>query len=79
VVNPVTTPGRSCPSDSISSRGRAPRPEDAWRRVIGAGGSGVLLLHTNDRRRLQATVVDGLNRKDIPFDFDGSVVLLGNG
>lgn len=48
-------------------------------KLVGAGGSGFLLLHTNDRRRLRAVMLDaGLNEMDFSFDFDGSVVLLRN-
>jgi D-glycero-alpha-D-manno-heptose-7-phosphate kinase len=46
---------------------------------VGAGGSGFLLFHTTDRRRLRAVMVEaGLNEMDFGFDFDGSVVLLRN-
>jgi D-glycero-alpha-D-manno-heptose-7-phosphate kinase len=48
-------------------------------KLVGAGGSGFLLFHTNDRRRLRATMVEaGLSEMDFSFDFDGSVVLLRN-
>jgi D-glycero-alpha-D-manno-heptose-7-phosphate kinase len=46
-------------------------------KLVGAGGSGFLLFHTNDRRRLRATMLEtGLSEMDFSFDFDGSVVLL---
>ena len=49
-------------------------------KLVGAGGSGFLLLHTHDRRRLRDTMVRaGLTELDFSFDFDGSVVLLRNG
>lgn len=48
-------------------------------KLVGAGGSGFLLFHTNDRRRLRETMVEaGLTEMDFGFDFDGSVVLLRN-
>ncbi len=48
-------------------------------KLVGAGGSGFLLFHTNDRRRLRATMAAaGVNEMDFGFDFDGSVVLLRN-
>ena len=49
-------------------------------KLVGAGGSGFLLLHTQDRRRLRDTMLRaGLSEMDFAFDFDGSVVLLRNG
>ena len=49
-------------------------------KLVGAGGSGFLLLHTQDRRRLRDTMLRaGLSEMDFSFDFDGSVVLLRNG
>jgi D-glycero-alpha-D-manno-heptose-7-phosphate kinase len=49
-------------------------------KLVGAGGSGFLLLHTHDRRRLRDTMARaGLAEMDFSFDFDGSVVLLRNG
>lgn len=49
-------------------------------KLVGAGGSGFLLLHTHDRRRLRDTMLNaGLSEMDFSFDFDGSVVLLRNG
>ena len=48
-------------------------------KLVGAGGSGFLLLHTHDRRRLRDTMLRaGLREMDFSFDFDGSVVLLRN-
>ena len=48
-------------------------------KLVGAGGSGFLLLHTQDRRRLRDTMLRaGLSEMDFSFDFDGSVVLLRN-
>ena len=48
-------------------------------KLVGAGGSGFLLLHTQDRRRLRDTMLRaGLTEMDFCFDFDGSVVLLRN-
>lgn len=48
-------------------------------KLVGAGGSGFLLFHTNDRRRLRAAMAEaGLTEMDFAFDFDGSVVLLRN-
>jgi D-glycero-alpha-D-manno-heptose-7-phosphate kinase len=48
-------------------------------KLVGAGGSGFLLLHTQDRRRLRDTMLRaGLSEMDFGFDFDGSVVLLRN-
>lgn len=48
-------------------------------KLVGAGGSGFLLLHTQDRRRLRDTMLGaGLSEMDFSFDFDGSVVLLRN-
>jgi D-glycero-alpha-D-manno-heptose-7-phosphate kinase len=46
-------------------------------KLVGAGGSGFLLFHTNDRRRLRSTMADaGVTEMDFTFDFDGSVVQL---
>jgi len=48
-------------------------------KLVGAGGSGFLLFHTSDRRRLRATMMEaGLSEMDFSFDFDGSAVLLRN-
>jgi len=46
-------------------------------KLVGAGGSGFLMFHTNDRRRLRSVMTAaGLTEMDFGFDFDGSVVLL---
>jgi D-glycero-alpha-D-manno-heptose-7-phosphate kinase len=46
-------------------------------KLVGAGGSGFLLFHTNDRRRLRSVMTEaGVNEMDFGFDFDGSVVQL---
>jgi D-glycero-alpha-D-manno-heptose-7-phosphate kinase len=48
-------------------------------KLVGAGGSGFLLFHTNDRRRLRNAMIEtGVEEMDFNFDFDGSVVLLRN-
>ena len=48
-------------------------------KLVGAGGSGFLLLQTPSRRRLRDTMLAaGLSEMDFSFDFDGSVVLLRN-
>jgi D-glycero-alpha-D-manno-heptose-7-phosphate kinase len=48
-------------------------------KLVGAGRSGFLLFHTNDRRQLCAPMLDvGLSEMDFSFDFDGSTVLLRN-
>lgn len=48
-------------------------------KLVGAGGSGFLLFHTNDRRRLRAAMAEAdLSEMDFSFDFDGSAVLLRN-
>lgn len=48
-------------------------------KLVGAGGSGFLLLQTHDRRRLRNVMSEaGLSEMDFSFDFDGSVVLLRN-
>jgi D-glycero-alpha-D-manno-heptose-7-phosphate kinase len=48
-------------------------------KLVGAGGSGFLLFHTPDRKRLRQTMCGaGLNEMDFSFDFDGSVVMLRN-
>lgn len=48
-------------------------------KLVGAGGSGFLLLQTTDRKRLRA-VMESANvaEMDFQFDFDGSVVMLRN-
>ena len=46
-------------------------------KLVGAGGSGFLLFHTDDRRRLRHVMTEvGLEEMDFDFDFNGSVVLL---
>ena len=46
-------------------------------KLVGAGGNGFLLLHTNDRRRTRSVMTEaGLQEMDFRFDFDGSVVML---
>jgi D-glycero-alpha-D-manno-heptose-7-phosphate kinase len=46
-------------------------------KLVGAGGSGFLLLHTQDRNRLRTTMSDaGANELGFNFDFDGSVVMM---
>jgi D-glycero-alpha-D-manno-heptose-7-phosphate kinase len=48
-------------------------------KLVGAGGSGFLLFHTHDRKRLRETICGaGLTEMDFSFDFDGSVVMLRN-
>lgn len=48
-------------------------------KLVGAGGSGFLLFHTPDRKRLRQTMCGaGLNEMDFSFDFDGSVVMIRN-
>lgn len=48
-------------------------------KLVGAGGSGFLLFHTNDRHRLRAAMAEAeLSEMDFSFDFDGSGVLLRN-
>ena len=48
-------------------------------KLVGAGGSGFLLLHTQDRQRLRNTMLGaGLFEMDFSFEFDGSTVLLRN-
>ena len=48
-------------------------------KLVGAGGSGFLLLQTYERRRLRNVMSEaGLAEMDFSFDFDGSVVLLRN-
>lgn len=48
-------------------------------KLVGAGGSGFLLFHTHDRRRLRGVMTEaGLAEMDFNFDFDGSAVLLRN-
>jgi D-glycero-alpha-D-manno-heptose-7-phosphate kinase len=46
-------------------------------KLVGAGGSGFLLFHTQNRRRLRLTMCEaGLSEMDFSFDFDGSVVMM---
>jgi D-glycero-alpha-D-manno-heptose-7-phosphate kinase len=46
-------------------------------KLVGAGGSGFLLFHTLDRRRLRSVMTEaGVDEMDFSFDFDGSVVQL---
>jgi D-glycero-alpha-D-manno-heptose-7-phosphate kinase len=48
-------------------------------KLVGAGGSGFLLLHTQDRNRLRAAMTDaGVSEMPFHFDFDGSVVMMRN-
>ncbi len=48
-------------------------------KLVGAGGSGFLLFHTSDRRRLRRVMQDaGLAEMDFSFDFEGSIVMLRN-
>lgn len=45
-------------------------------KLVGAGGSGFLLFHTQDRRRLRSVMTEaGIHEMDFSFDFDGSVVI----
>lgn len=49
-------------------------------KLVGAGGSGFLLFHTHDRRRLRTVLTEaGVKEMDFSFDFEGSTVLLRNG
>ncbi len=48
-------------------------------KLVGAGGSGFLLLQTSDRKRLRLVMEEaGVSEMDFSFDFDGSVVMLRN-
>lgn len=48
-------------------------------KLVGAGGSGFLLLHTHDRNRLRAVMTEaGVSEMEFNFDFDGSVVMMRN-
>jgi D-glycero-alpha-D-manno-heptose-7-phosphate kinase len=48
-------------------------------KLVGAGGSGFLLLHTQDRNRLRAAMTKaGVSEMEFNFDFDGSVVMMRN-
>ncbi len=45
-------------------------------KLVGAGGSGFLLFHTHDRRRLRSVMTEaGVREMDFSFDYDGSVVI----
>jgi len=49
-------------------------------KLVGAGGSGFLLLQTHNRGRLREVMTaSGLSEMDFSFDFDGSVVMVRNG
>jgi D-glycero-alpha-D-manno-heptose-7-phosphate kinase len=46
-------------------------------KLVGAGGSGFLLFHTHDRRRLRSVMTEaGVYEMDFGFDFDGSMVVM---
>jgi D-glycero-alpha-D-manno-heptose-7-phosphate kinase len=46
-------------------------------KLVGAGGSGFLLFHTHDRRRLRSAMIEaGVHEMDFAFDFDGSMVVM---
>jgi D-glycero-alpha-D-manno-heptose-7-phosphate kinase len=46
-------------------------------KLVGAGGSGFLLLHSHDRRRLRSVMTEsGIREMDFSFDFDGSMVIV---
>jgi len=48
-------------------------------KLVGAGGSGFLLLQTSDRVRLRRLMQSaGLSEMDFSFDFEGSIVTLRN-
>ncbi|HYK35335.1 galactokinase [Alloacidobacterium sp.] len=48
-------------------------------KLVGAGGSGFLLLHTADRKRLRGAMTQaGAKEMEFDFDFDGSVVMMRN-
>jgi len=48
-------------------------------KLVGAGGSGFLLLHTQDRNRLRSAMMEaGASEMEFSFDFDGSVVMMRN-
>jgi D-glycero-alpha-D-manno-heptose-7-phosphate kinase len=67
-----------CQVDSLYDLARGPGGATGGK-LVGAGGSGFLLLQTHDRRRLRDTMLGaGLSEMDFSFDFDGSVVLLRN-
>lgn len=65
--------------DELYEIGRA-RGGATGGKLVGAGGSGFLLFHTVDRRRLRSVMTEaGVSEMDFTFDFDGSVVQLRNG
>jgi len=46
-------------------------------KLVGAGGSGFLLLQTQDRKRLRTAMADsGVREMEFDFDFDGSSVMM---
>ena len=46
-------------------------------KLVGAGGSGFLLLYTQDRKRLRSVMAEaGASEMEFNFDFDGSVVMM---
>jgi D-glycero-alpha-D-manno-heptose-7-phosphate kinase len=46
-------------------------------KLVGAGGSGFLLFHTNDPRRLRSVMAEaGVAELDFNFDFEGSILLV---
>lgn len=48
-------------------------------KLVGAGGSGFLLMHTRDRHRLRTVMTEaGTSEMEFNFDFDGSVVMMRN-
>ncbi|MBX6359376.1 galactokinase [Pseudacidobacterium ailaaui] len=48
-------------------------------KLVGAGGSGFLLFHTQDRNRLRTVLAEaGAHEMEFSFDFDGSVVMMRN-
>jgi D-glycero-alpha-D-manno-heptose-7-phosphate kinase len=48
-------------------------------KLVGAGGNGFLLLHTQDRKRLRTAMADaGAREMEFSFDFDGSAVMVRN-
>jgi D-glycero-alpha-D-manno-heptose-7-phosphate kinase len=48
-------------------------------KLVGAGGSGFLLFHTQDRNRLRTVLAEaGAHEMEFSFDFDGSVVMIRN-
>jgi len=64
--------------DELYDLGRS-RGLAAGGKLVGAGGSGFLLFHTCNRRKLRLAMAEaGVHEMDFTFDFDGSVVLLRN-